>query len=303
MGNKHSKYPKLIYKINKSVDDKIQNKECPQLHNQDDRFIDRMQMLHHVMRCVWDGNFKAPLGEQLREGGVAVLDVCCGTATWISEMAADFPKSTFVGIEKDSIFPEQKPKNVRIIQGDVLENFPFPDNTFDLVYSRLNSLAFSEAQWRNHLIKEYVRVLKPGGYIECVEGGLISENSGTIVEQLSTAIEKTLILGGRNPFLESKFPEIIESQPLMGEVTQTEATMAIGSWGGQIGETGLVIMLNMMSGLKKGIMHHMKINEKGLERVLEDYKIEWSGCGTGCFGNAWKGSCPEVQNSTWQNDM
>ncbi|CAG8772657.1 14774_t:CDS:2, partial [Gigaspora rosea] len=118
MGSKQSKYPKLIKKINKASNDIRQNDECPQLAKQDDQYIDRMQLFHHVIRCVSNGNFKVPLNEQLKEGGVVVLDFCCGTGTWLSEMASDFPNSTFVGIEKDSMYPEHKPKNVKIVQAN-----------------------------------------------------------------------------------------------------------------------------------------------------------------------------------------
>ncbi|CAG8675744.1 1169_t:CDS:2 [Dentiscutata erythropus] len=252
MGSKHSKYPKLIHKINKASDDKRNNAECPQLSKQDDLYIDRMQVFHHVMRCVCNGNFEVPLNEQLKEGGVVVLDFW-----W---MASDFQNSTFVGIEKVSIYPEHKPKNVRIVQADVLETFPFP--------------AFSDTQWRNHLIKEFVRVLKPGGYLECIDGDMVPDHSGVIVEQLHDAIEKTLIQAGRNPSLTQNFHEVIEPQPQMSKVAQTEFFMPIGPWGGKIGELGLSIMLHMMSGLKKGIMHYMKLNEKSLEQLWADYKTE-----------------------------
>ncbi|RIB18745.1 S-adenosyl-L-methionine-dependent methyltransferase [Gigaspora rosea] len=270
MGSKQSKYPKLIKKINKASNDIRQNDECPQLAKQDDQYIDRMQLFHHVIRCVSNGNFKVPLNEQLKEGGVVVLDFCCGTGTWLSEMASDFPNSTFVGIEKDSMYPEHKPKNVKIVQANVLEKFPFQDDTFDFVYSRLNFLSFSESQWKNHLIKELIRVLKPGGYLECIDH-LGTDNKGPILEKFSFAIEKVLIQAGRSPSLASKFSDVIEFEPQMGKVTLTEVIVPIGSWGGEL---GLHIKTHMMSGLNKGIMHHLKISEKNLEKLWDDFKIE-----------------------------
>ncbi|CAG8631711.1 3613_t:CDS:2 [Cetraspora pellucida] len=281
MGHRHSKFPKLIHKINKATNDKIRNTECPQLNKQDDLYLDRMQVLHNVMRCISNGNFKAPVDEQLREGSAVVLDVCSGTATWLSEMASDFPQSTFIGIEKVHMYPDHKPRNIKIIQADVLEQFPFSGdknrnsyNTFDLIYSRLNFFAFSESQWKNHLIKEYIRVLKPGGYIECVEGDLNADNPGAVTEQLGVVVENILVQGGRSLSLFMTFNEMIESHPQMGKVTRTEVAMPIGSWGGQIGELGLAIMLHMLSGLQKGIMYHMKLNEKDLDKLWDDYKIE-----------------------------
>ncbi|CAG8621256.1 32110_t:CDS:2, partial [Racocetra persica] len=284
MGHKNSKYPKLIYKINKAANDKLQNSECPQLNKHDDLYLDRMQVLHNVMRCISNGNFKAPIDEKLLEGSAVVLDVwwvytklnvTCGTATWLSEMASDYPNSTFIGIEKiHTLYPDQKPRNIRIIQTDALEKFPFPDNTFDFVYSRLNFFAFSESQWKNHLIKEYIRVLKPGGYLECVEGDIRADNPGAVTEQLRVVVENILSQSGRSLTLFTKFGEMIESQPQMGKVTKTELTMPIGSWGGQIGELGLAIMLHMLSGMQKGIMHYMKLNEKDLDKLWDDYKTE-----------------------------
>ncbi|CAG8749542.1 4018_t:CDS:2, partial [Racocetra fulgida] len=206
--------------INKAANDKLQNSECPQLNKHDDLYLDRMQVLHNVMRCISNGNFKAPINEKLVE------------ATWLSEMASDFPNSTFIGIEKiPTLYPDQKPRNIRIIQTDALETFPFP---------------------------------------ECVEGDIRADNPGVVTEQLRVVGNQS----GRSLTLFTKFGEMLESQPQMGKVTKTEFAMPIGSWGGQIGELGLAIMLHMLSGMQKGIMHYMKLNEKDLDKLWDDYKTE-----------------------------
>lgn len=79
-----------------------------------------------------------------------VLDIACGNGTWILEMATEFPRSQFFGIDFLVNYPTTiKPLNTFFSQHDVLDpkGLPFPDNYFDYVFMRQVYTCFSESDW------------------------------------------------------------------------------------------------------------------------------------------------------------
>ncbi|CAG8803420.1 1407_t:CDS:2, partial [Gigaspora margarita] len=77
------------------------------------------------------------------------------------------------------IYPSEiKPCNLTFRTANILEGLPFPDNHFDFVYMRFLLTAFTEDDWQNKVIQELCRVLKPGGYIEIMEGDMVLNPEG-----------------------------------------------------------------------------------------------------------------------------
>ncbi|RUP50738.1 hypothetical protein BC936DRAFT_137884 [Jimgerdemannia flammicorona] len=136
----------------------------------DDDLTDSRQILHFCLRYIFQGNFQADVIDLL-EDGIKVLDVGCGLGQWTLEMAKDFPASTFFGTDLDaSVLPKPRngdmwPPNVTFQIANTCQKLPFPDNTFDYVFQRYLTLDLTTKQWRK-VIKELVRVTKPGGWIE-----------------------------------------------------------------------------------------------------------------------------------------
>ncbi|CAG8546272.1 11152_t:CDS:2 [Dentiscutata heterogama] len=136
----------------------------------DEQEIDRLQLQHYMMRFIWCSNFSSPVRDLLEEGDAHVLDVGCGPATWVLEMASDFPKCVFTGVDIVPVMPLTiKPQNVNFIEANLLEGLPFPDDHFDFTYIRFLNCAFPFNLWSTHAIPELIRVTKPGGYIEIME--------------------------------------------------------------------------------------------------------------------------------------
>ncbi|KAG9289505.1 hypothetical protein G9A89_001277 [Geosiphon pyriformis] len=139
----------------------------------DDEEIDRNNFHHYMIRAKTGTLFEAPIHEKLREGCI-ILDVGCGPGTWILEMAAEYPNSSFVGFDIAKIYPQQiKPKNVQFYQANVLEGIKFPEEHFDYVHMRFLILGIPQRSWPS-VIDELIRVTKPGGWIELAEPELLS---------------------------------------------------------------------------------------------------------------------------------
>ncbi|CAG8676840.1 9496_t:CDS:2, partial [Paraglomus brasilianum] len=130
---------------------------------------DRLDMQHAMIKHAFDGNFSAPV-DQLLRSGARVLDVCCGSAAWMLELAKEYPNSYFVGVDMAPVvLADEKPSNVEFVEYNVLDGLPFNSNSFDFVFSRALAAVYTRAQWTEVAIPEYARVTKPGGWVELLE--------------------------------------------------------------------------------------------------------------------------------------
>lgn len=228
MGNLPSK--KRSVRFPKNIDDKL-------LFDEEEE-IDRVQVEHHMYRTLWGGNFLAPVRDVLLNGGASVLDFGCGPGTWICDMSSDFPKSSFIGVEIIPLFPTIHPSNVQFIQCDLNNGLPFSDNQFDFVHMRLKYINYTKDQWRNMVIRELVRVLKPGGWVEVFELECDGINNGPISKQYVKIFREAALKKNIDPDLVFHLPEIIASTDGVDRSTICHASKVVplGSWGGKIGE-------------------------------------------------------------------
>ncbi|CAG8760835.1 15006_t:CDS:2, partial [Cetraspora pellucida] len=149
----------------------------------DDDELDRLHVLHYICRFIWKRNYSAPIHDKLSSGGALVLDIGCGTGTWVVEMANEFSRSHFTGIDISPVFPrEAKPENALFVEANLLDGLPYNDNTFDYVHMRFLMTAFSKQEW-----EQIVRVTKTNGIIEIMEDELEPRNDGPISRLLHSA--------------------------------------------------------------------------------------------------------------------
>ena len=105
-----------------------------------------------------------------------VLDIACGPGGWAQEVAFAHPEMQVVGIDISRRMIEyaramaqvQGLSNVTFRIMDVLKPLDFPDNSFDLVNSRLIFGFMPPAAWPA-LMKECMRVTRLGGIIRLTE--------------------------------------------------------------------------------------------------------------------------------------
>ena len=104
------------------------------------------------------------------------------------EMAADFQKPHYVGIDMAPVFPKSTfPSNIEFFQSNFLEGLPYEDNTFDYIHMQFLSCDFAESQWENIVCKELARVLKPGGWLEICDPEFEFVNCGPTTKRLNLA--------------------------------------------------------------------------------------------------------------------
>lgn len=137
-----------------------------------------------------------------------VLDLGCGPGGWVREMAQSYPSMHITGIDTSSLVIDYAHQQAMV---DNLTNahfmvmdfqqMAFPDASFDLVNARL--VQWFLAENREAVVREWFRVLRPGGILRFTESEMAPITNSNVFEQHNvkfiTALErmgKTISPGG-----------------------------------------------------------------------------------------------------------
>ncbi len=112
-----------------------------------------------------------------------VLDLACGPGGWALEVAYTYSDVQVVGVdisERMITYANMQAKvqqrsNASFQVMDILQPLAFPANSFDLVNARLVSTFIHRDKWPS-LLKEWLRVLRPGGILRLTEVNLGMSN-------------------------------------------------------------------------------------------------------------------------------
>ena len=133
--------------------------------------VSRLDFQHYMLRYALRTNYMAPLGRPQ-----SILDVACGTGRWAKEMAQTFPEANVIGLDITTHTTDEQqasqPTNYLFVQGNILDGLAFADASFDYTHMRLMMAALPLDRWQD-VVNELVRVTRPGGWIELVEGDLL----------------------------------------------------------------------------------------------------------------------------------
>ncbi|CAG8733530.1 15304_t:CDS:2, partial [Dentiscutata heterogama] len=218
MGNSHSSSKSFRKKLSKkkSLQKLINSESLKQQPIYDpskfhlpknDKDIDRMHEQHFLFNHIWGCNFSSPIERKLHKGAI-VLDVGCGPGTWLLEMSTTYPQSQFYGIDIEQIFPKEiKPGNLEFIQSDITNGIKFDNDHFDFVRMSLLAPFLQEDKWIR-VLRELIRVLKPGGYIEIIEHEL-QYNIGSCFSMLITPLLNFIRSTGANVQIMQKIDSLL----------------------------------------------------------------------------------------------
>ncbi len=157
-----------------------------------DAIVEATDWDHHAfLSAIMQGKIRSI--HTLLSRGCRVLDVGCGTGTFIKKLLENYPRSSFVGIEpSEAVFhakemvPKGKPVKILRQTGEAM-NF---ENEFDIVYLGESLYAASD---KLAILLNCNRALKKGGTITIVEGLLPDNNY--VKERNDHDEESQLIMG------------------------------------------------------------------------------------------------------------
>ncbi len=236
----------------------------------------RLDFQHYMLRYAMRGIYAAPLE---RPGGI--LDVGCGTGRWALEMATIFPDANVVGVD---ITPpaiedpttlagfQTRPDNFAFIQTNILDTpLPFADNTFDFTHMRLLFLAIPANRWQD-VVRELVRVTRPGGWVELVEGGF-SQDVGPVSDRFNHWMDALSRKRGIDISQGARVGEFLSEAGLVGVQTRTVA-LPIGSWGGRAGQMMESDILAVGAAMRGVIIASGLATEEGFDATTAGSRAE-----------------------------
>ncbi len=203
-----------------------------------DRFEESRLDFQHALLYTILGNrhHLAPVADLLRKGG-QVLDVGTGTGIWAIEMARQFPKAQFIGVDLkapsgQNQAPDDLPANYRFVHGDLLEKLPFGDGAFQFIHQRLLGAGIPTDRWPG-VVRELARVTHANGYIELIETNFATKGGPALtrIGELATKAGTTRgISSDPGPHLASYL-----RSAGMRQVSATNLDVVIGMAGGSLG--------------------------------------------------------------------
>ncbi|RUP48683.1 hypothetical protein BC936DRAFT_144182 [Jimgerdemannia flammicorona] len=115
-----------------------------------------LKQRHMIPKMSFDGlvtsRFAAPIEDVLRRGA-SVLDIGCGSGSWIMDLATAYPTSRFLGIDISLVLLDDMPSNCSIqLVNNLQFPLPFPDNSFDFIRQHFN-LAIPAKDWPTLLLE------------------------------------------------------------------------------------------------------------------------------------------------------
>ncbi len=136
----------------------------------------------------------------------ALLDIACGPGGWVLDVAFDRPKSRVVGIDISQIAIQYAKaraesqgleNNTSFQVMNATKRLDFPDASFDLVNGRFMIGFMAPAAWPN-LVRECVRITRPGGYIRLTECDDMGTTTSPAFEKLWGMCARAFQKAGRS---------------------------------------------------------------------------------------------------------
>ncbi|OBZ81874.1 hypothetical protein A0J61_10078 [Choanephora cucurbitarum] len=194
---------------------------------------------HYLIKHLFQRNYFAPIENALTQPGSAVLDVGCGYhASWLLDMAVEFPQCAFHGFDLVEPLANVKPANLIpsncfLKKHDLFDGFPYDDNQFDYIHQSQMQMVYpaDKVSW---MLEEFVRMTKENGMVELVESDIIPKRMGPLFERLFDGVRLFIREYFGTPF---HGPCLVKRMSEAGLVDiQTDYGSLPLCWGGYIGK-------------------------------------------------------------------
>lgn len=133
----------------------------------------------------------------------AILDIASGPGGWVLGVAREYPHINVIGIDISERMVRyahahtiaRRLSNASFQVMDAMKPLDFPDASFDLVNARTLFAVMNVETWPK-LLREMMRVCRPGGTLRLTEGELTLSNSPTL-EKFNSLFLRAFQMTGR----------------------------------------------------------------------------------------------------------
>lgn len=225
----------------------------------------RLDAQHDLLRAALGSDFVCPLGWAEAAPPRRVLDVGFGTGRWMRRAAERFPAADLVGLDlrpptpRGTEMPPEIARRCLFAFADLLAPLPLRDARFDYVHQRFLFAAIPAARWPG-LLAELVRVTRPGGWIELVEGGIAAPAPGETapapcVTALSAWTERLCLRRGIDLALPARLPGLLSRDPRVRVAAACAIPIPLGAaFGGDLGARAAENWLSARNHLRSAVL-------------------------------------------------
>ena len=239
---------------------------APYLLPKDEQEDARLRFQHYVLQHAFGNAYLAPLPADLH----SILDVGCGTGTWLLEMTRQFPRAHLLGLDLVcTSLPQPLPETCLFVQADLLQGLPFPTGQFDFTHQRLLVGAIPALRWPE-VVRELVRVTRVGGWVECLEVGATVQPMGRATERLLSWVRETSLARGIDVALVSQLGSLLTGAGCQGVETH-ELPVPLGAWAGRGGELLKLDTIRVFQALRP----RTTTPAEQVEAMLAEAEAEW----------------------------
>ncbi|HEU5383621.1 MAG TPA: methyltransferase domain-containing protein [Ktedonobacteraceae bacterium] len=215
---------------NEIVDDRRRLTDAPYFLPKDEEEDGRLFLQHKALYAAMGNHYLAPIRPDIAN----ILDVGTGTGVWPVDMSRLFPQAHIVGMDISSLsFRYSSSSACTFLCGNVLTGLPFPDQQFDFVHQRLLVAGIPTANWPG-VIRELVRVTRPGGWVELLEVGITVKNAGPETTRLLTWMANRSRERGFDLGILPELGDLLVHAGLQAVETQN-IPAPLGEWAGRVG--------------------------------------------------------------------
>jgi ubiquinone/menaquinone biosynthesis C-methylase UbiE len=244
--------------------------DAPYLLPKDELEDQRLNYQHHVLYKTLSNHYLAPISATT----ATMLDVGAGTGSWSMDMAALFPQAHILGVDVAlSSLPHPLPEHCLFVQANILNGLPFPDQQFAFTHQRLLVAGIPSLHWPA-VVRELVRVTRPGGWVELLEIGDTIQNAGPATTRFlkwMTDISKGSgfemeILHHLGDLLRQAGCESVETQDI---------PVPLGEWAGVTGNMLKTDVLHGYNALKDSYCPRSNTPPEVFDGMLQAAVTEW----------------------------
>ncbi|RUS20598.1 hypothetical protein BC937DRAFT_94850 [Endogone sp. FLAS-F59071] len=177
-----------------------------------------LKQRHMIPKMSFDGlvtsRFAAPI-EEICQRGARVLDIGCGSGSWIMDLAMTYPSSHFLGTDISLMLLDDMPDNCSISLVNSLKfPLPFADNTFDFV--------------RHHF------GLSVPSWLELAESDMWLRRAGPTCERINQIVRSLLLSKELDPLMSRGLTTLLQDETEFASVNGSQSSVPVG-WDGAQG--------------------------------------------------------------------
>lgn len=234
--------------------------------------LSRLDVQHYALRDAMGANYVAAIGPQ----PALILDVGSGSGQWAYDLCEEFSEALVVGLDLE-MSSRPWPERYRFVKGNVLQGLPFADDRFDFTHQRLLISGIPVKSWAV-VVQDLVRVTRPGGWIELVEGAPWIDKAGPAAERLVDLLCQLARMRGldTNGIVYQSLGRYLEAAGATAVQVKSLA-VPIGTWGGQAGSLMATQYRAMFTRLGPAFAGRLGVSEEECRELVGTMAEEWDG--------------------------